>query len=125
MKTWTDRAECGQLAGEALERHLFVCEGCRSQARLAAAWRSLAAESPKEAAPVREEFLARVLISRRQAARRDRRIRYLLAAAALLLFTFFAGSGHRTSSGPGRDRQAEEAFASLASPSELEGLLPD
>jgi hypothetical protein len=118
------RIECPELSGEELERHLFVCEDCRARARMSAAWRALAAESP-EPSPVREEFLSRVLAARRSGARRDRRRRFLLAAAALLLFSFFAGEAHRKNSGPGPELQAEEAYATLASPSDIEGLLPE
>jgi predicted anti-sigma-YlaC factor YlaD len=124
MKISNDRSGCPELSGEALERHLFVCEDCRAQARLAAAWRFLAAEGPEEA-PVREEFLARVLGARRRGVLQDRRFRYFLAAAALLLFCFFAGSGHRSRTGQPSDRQAEEALATVASPAEFESLLPD
>jgi len=117
--------ECRELSGDALERHLFVCEACRTQARVSAAWRALASPDPGDALPIREAFLARVLSSRRQEARRSRRRRYLLAAAAVLLFFFCAGGGHRHGLDPGPDRRAEEAFANLTSPSELEAFLPE
>jgi len=124
MKISYDRSGCPELSGEALERHLFVCEDCRAQARLSAAWRFLGAEGTEEA-PVREEFLARVLGARRRAFVRARRFRYLLAAAALLLFCFFAGSGHRSRTGQPSDHQTEEALATVASPAEFDSLLPD
>jgi hypothetical protein len=125
MRREIDRIECPELLGEELERHLFVCEDCRARARVSAALRVLAAESP-EPFPVREEFLSRVLSARRSDARRNtRRRRFLLAAAALLLFSFFAGEAHRKSAGPGPELQAEAAYASIAGPSEIEGLLPD
>lgn len=118
-------AECPELSGEALERHLFVCEACRTQARISTAWRALASPDADDASAIREAFLARVLSSRRQDSRRIRRRRCLLAAAALLLFFFCAGGGHRRGLDPGPDRRAEEAFANLTSPSELEAFLPD
>jgi len=124
MKRKIGRIECPELSGEELQRHLFVCEDCRARARVSAAWRVLAAESP-EPSPVREEFLSRVLSARRSHARSTRRRRFLLAAAALLLFSFFAGEAHRKSAGPGPELQAEAAYASLVGPSEIEGLLPE
>ena len=59
-------AGCPELSGEALERHLFVCEACRDDARMASAWKALA-ESPEGAeARVSEAFLSRLSAARRR-----------------------------------------------------------
>jgi predicted anti-sigma-YlaC factor YlaD len=123
---WSHReAGCPELSGEALERHLFVCEACRDDARMASAWKALA-ESPEGAeARVSEAFLSRLSAARRRDGARVRRRRYLLAAAAVLLFFFAAGTSQSERGAVDTDRPPEEAFSSLASTSVLEGLLPE
>ncbi len=118
-------AGCPELSGEALERHLFVCEACRDDARMASAWKALA-ESPEGAEAPRQRGLP-VAALRRAAPRRARlRLRrYLLAAAAVLLFFFAAGTSQSARGTVDTDRPPEEAFSSLASTSVLEGLLPE
>lgn len=107
-----------------LERHLFVCPSCRAQARIDAAWKALKALRSKRtpvAAP--EPFVTRVLETLRGDLARRRRRRLALAAAAALLFFLFAGTAERAHVA---ERQgAEAAYASLTSPSALEGLLPE
>jgi ferric-dicitrate binding protein FerR (iron transport regulator) len=125
MKIRNDRSGCPERTGEELERHLFVCEDCRAEARLSAAWRALGGVGAEEPPSIREEFLGRVLGARNRQARRDRRLRLLLAAAALLLFTFFAGGGHKSGTGATPELQAEDAYASVAAPFELERLLAE
>jgi len=117
--------ECPELSGEALERHLFGCERCRGRARLAAAFKTVAA--PPESDRVTDAFLSRVLAAHGIRRRRDRARRYLAVAAAVLLFFFFAGTGHRQSAGSASlesQRGAEDAYASLTAPNALEAL-PD
>lgn len=105
------------------ERHLFTCAGCRAEARIDAAWKSLPRPFELEVPePVDEVFVARVLEAVRQHGRRRRHDRLRLAAAAALLFFFFAGLAQKTAS---QDLSAaEEAYAQLAAPSAFDGLLP-
>jgi predicted anti-sigma-YlaC factor YlaD len=116
---------CGQLTGAALERHLFACADCRGRMRLLAAWDVLREEVPSVdgVAPSDERFVARVLEAVRRDGSRQRRRRLWLAAAAVLLFFFAAGaSSHSRPAGPS---STEEAYASLATTSALEELLPE
>jgi len=115
---------CGNLTGEALERHLFVCAACRGQNRLAPAWDALRGDRREKLEPADDRFVARVVLAVRRDARRRRLQRWLLAAAAVLLFFFAAGANSRGPSAP--PPSTEEAAASLATPSSaLEGLLPE
>ena len=124
--SWNHRdAECPELTGEALERHLFVCESCRADARLASAWKTLAEHPEGAEARVDEAFLARLAAARRRDGARRRRRRYLLAAAAVLLFFFAAGTSQSPPGTSDGDRPPEEAFSSLQSPPALDGLLPE
>lgn len=125
MTRRNDRAECPELSGEALERHLFGCESCRIDARISAAWKALSAPDAEGPAPVRDAFLSRVLTARRSGLRRDRRRRYLLAAAAVLLFFFFAGSGQRSGVTSDPEIRAVDAFATLTATSSVEEMLPE
>ena len=112
------RREC--LARRNDEGHLFVCPFCRADARIAAAWKELALkETP---APADERFIAAVLNDVRHEAVRQSRNRFWLAAAAAALFFFFTGLALESASKP--TATPEESYAALASPSALEGLLP-
>jgi len=106
-------------------RHLFACDRCRLDARVAAAWRQLpdprAGEAPEGC---EESFVARVVASAREARERAWRRGVLLAAAAALLFSFFAGLGQESgSSAPAF--AAEEPYAALAAPDDLGSLVPN
>lgn len=117
---------CRGLTGEALERHLFVCADCRGQVRLSAAWDALrehGGEGGGATEAADERFVRRVLGELRRDGSRRRLRRLLLAAAAVLLFFFAAGANSRDRAAPASS--VEEAYASLASPSALEGLLPE
>lgn len=114
---------CGALSGEELERHLFVCGDCRSEARVSAAIHALRPgfdEADPPAADAR--FVSRVLELRRRGLARRRWIRLLAAAAAVLVFSFFTGTG---SQGAAEQQRADEAFASLTASSAIDGLLPE
>jgi hypothetical protein len=123
----TTKTDCGGagLSGEALERHLFLCEECRGGMRLSAAWEALKGERAEgELPPAGDAFHARVRAAIARDASRRRRRRWLLAAAAVLLFFFAAGANSRDRTAP--SPSAEEDYASLSSPSStLEGLLPE
>ncbi|HEY7114183.1 MAG TPA: hypothetical protein VIA45_14735 [Thermoanaerobaculia bacterium] len=124
--SWNHReADCPELSGEALERHLFVCDSCRADARLGSAWKTLAERPEGAEARVDEAFLARLSAARRRDGVRVRRRRYLLAAAAVLLFFFAAGTSQAPPATSDGDRPPEEAFSSLASQPTLEGILPE
>lgn len=112
------RRECMARRNDA--GHLFVCPYCRAEARMASAWNGAALGEVQVAAD--EKFVARVVESLgRDRAQRSRR-RFWLAAAAAALFCFFAGLSHESSEPAAT---AEEAYATLASPSVLEGLIPN
>jgi len=118
------RGGCEGLTGEALERHLFVCEHCRGDVRLSAAWEALRGDRAETSpAPASEAFVSRVLRARRREIVRERRRRFLLAAAAVLLFFFAAGANSQRATPP---PNTDDVYASLAnSSSVLEGFLPD
>lgn len=105
------------------EAHLFVCESCRREARLAAAWKSIAPPPEEELnpAPVPERFVRAVIEGVREDRRRRTRNR-LLAAAAALLFFFAAGASHQiASSGSGG---VDDTYTQLET-QDLGSLLPD
>jgi anti-sigma factor RsiW len=104
-------------------RHLFGCPDCRADARVAHAWRALVASEAD--APVRDEFVARVLETLRRDRDRAGRWRLGLAAAAALLFFFFAGLSHEQATGTS-EPSVEESLSSLsAPPAAVDGLLPE
>lgn len=106
------------------EPHLFSCEPCRAEWRLRrASGRQLDPAGLEIDDPVEERFVERVLAAVRQ--ERQRRLTRLarLAAAAALLFFFFAGAGREGAATTVAG--AEQAYAQLASSSDLDGLLPD
>ena len=105
------------------ERHLFVCPACRTDARIAGAWKDLPrGETPT---PADDRFVGRVVseIARDRAARHRRR--WLAAAAAAALFSFCAGLAHERSSGQTAVPTPEESYASLAAPNALSELVPN
>jgi hypothetical protein len=110
-------------AGQAAETHLFRCEACRLEARIAGAWRALPdSRSLETNVPVDEAFVQRVL-SEVQRERRNRlRARAGLAAAAALLFFFALGASHEAASS--RAAGAEDSYAQLLTPG-LETFLPE
>lgn len=102
------------------ESHVFVCPACRTDARIAAAWKAYAPlEEPAEAD---ERFVQAVVrrVARGRIAARRRRI--LAAAAAAALFAFFAGLAHERASRPAAPGP-EESYAELAAPSGLSDLI--
>ena len=117
-----NRNEC--LAARYDPRHLFTCPACRTDVRLAQAWKGM--RHPRELeTPIAADaqFADRVLASVRADRVRQRRLRLAVAAAAALLFSFFAGTGHE-SAGPGTATQ-DASYASMVSPDALEGFLPN
>src|SRR5262249_37382921 len=126
IMSWNrEERKCPDLAGEALERHLFVCDSCRADARLASAWKALAERPEGAEARVDEAFLARLAPARRRDGVRMRRGRDPLAAAPVLLFFFAAGTSQTGPAASDTDRPPEEAFSNLQSPPALDGLLPE
>jgi hypothetical protein len=113
------------IHGDDLRRdpaHRLVCERCRVGARIDAAWRHVAPPAVPEVAPG-EEFVSRVVAAVRRDRRAATRERVLFAAAAALLFSFFAGLAHEQAS---NQRPApEDTYASAVTPSVLEGILPN
>ena len=103
------------------ETHVFTCPVCRVDARIGAAWKGLRIEEPP--APGDEGFVRRVTVrvGRERAARR--RLRWVAAAAAAALFSFFAGLSHEHASQP--TASPEDPYAALTSSNALEGLVPN
>jgi hypothetical protein len=101
--------------------HLLVCPSCRTDARIAAAWRGLRVDEP--AAPAEERFVGAVLRSVRRDRAAARRRRLIAAAAAAALFSFFAGLAHETAGSAAPD--SEESYASLSAPNGLTEFLPN
>ena len=126
MKTPKTRksAECD--VNKADEAHLFVCAGCRTEARYAAAWasfRALEAEAGREVpAPADPAFVRGVVELVRAERERRKRIRLRLAAAAALLFFFIVGASQRVASTIASG--AEDTYAQLVSP-DLDADLPE
>jgi predicted anti-sigma-YlaC factor YlaD len=104
-------------------RHVFGCPECRADARLARAWRTLAAPAPET--PASEPFVAGVLRGVREDRARAARWRLGLVAAAALVFFFFAGLSHeRATASP--EPSVEDSYTSLPAPAAaVEGLLSD
>jgi hypothetical protein len=105
-------------------RHLFACAACRADIRVAAAWRALGSlDSIERPGPADERFIARALDEIRRDRARTFLRRAALVAAAALLFTFFFGTSHE------RARStlvvADDSYAALASPSALDGFVPN
>jgi hypothetical protein len=138
------RREC--LMARSDPGHLLTCPVCRAEARVAGAWRQLAAgeaavknaageaavrnagEAAREGAAetfsaVDEAFVARVMHHVRRDRARTVRRRALLAAAAALLFSFFFGTGHESAKRAAPS--AEETYGSLLTPSGLDDLIPN
>ncbi|MDQ6892920.1 MAG: hypothetical protein M3167_09610 [Acidobacteriota bacterium] len=110
-------------AGQAEEIHLFRCEACRLEARIAAAWRALPdSRSLETGAPVDEAFVRRVLWEIRRERRHRIRARASVAAAAALLFFFALGASRESAAS--RAAGAEDSYAQLLTP-ELDSFLPE
>jgi hypothetical protein len=106
------------------EAHLFACASCRTEARLAAAWRSFPRPEQTEAAEaslVDERFIRGVIEQVRADARRRARNRARWAAAAALLFFFLAGASQKLASTT--TATTEDSYASILTPS-FGSLLP-
>lgn len=104
--------------------HLLNCPSCRARARVAEAWTGLTRPELEER---RVEPTARFVQTAVASIRRDHtrrtRARLALAAAAALLFFFCVGTGHE-SAAP-QQASPEDSYASLLSPGELTGLIPN
>jgi hypothetical protein len=139
MKTPKTRksADCGRVraslaegqrgaVSKADEAHLFVCAGCRAEARYAAAWasfRALETDAGREfPAPADPAFVREVIELVRADRERRTRIRLRLAAAAALLFFFVVGASQRMTSTTAAG--AEDTYAQLVSP-DLDADLPE
>ncbi len=108
------------------ESHLFGCAPCRTDARLAAAWRILArpemeAEAAASKIPADERFVRGVLERVREERGRTARRRTRWAAAAALLFFFLAGAGEKLAASVAAN--AEDSYASMLTPS-IDSFLP-
>jgi hypothetical protein len=114
-----NRHECFGHRDDA--NHLLVCPSCRTDARVAAAWKAYRPAEPAE--PADEGFVSAVVRSVRKDRAATRRRRLVAAAAAAALFSFFAGLAHETarSAGP----ESEESYASLSAPNALAEFLPN
>ena len=102
--------------------HILVCPDCRTDARMAGAWRAL--RLSEAAAPVDDAFVERTAERVRRDRAAVRRRRFLTAVAAAALFSFFAGLAHETArrSAP----EPDESYASLSAPAgELSEFLPN
>ncbi len=109
--------------GQAEESHLFRCEGCRVEARIAAAWRALPdSRSLETKKPVDEAFVRRVLSEIHRERRHRIRARAGLAAAAALLFFFALGASHEATAS--RADGVEDSYAQLLTPG-LDTFLPE
>jgi hypothetical protein len=100
--------------------HLLVCTACRTDARIAGAWKDLALSEPAE--PAGDRFVGEVLRSLRRDRATTRRRRLIAAAAAAALFSFFAGLAHETALASAPE---DETYASLSAPSALAEFLPN
>ena len=110
-------------AGQAEEIHLFRCEACRLEARIAAAWRTLPdSRSLESRPPVDEAFVERVLSEIHRERRHRMRARAGLAAAAALLFFFALGASQEAAASHAAG--AEDSYAQLLTP-ELDSFLPE
>ncbi len=101
--------------------HLLVCTACRTDARIAGAWKGLRLAEPAE--PADERFVGAVVRSVRRDRVKMRRRRIIAAAAAAALFSFFAGLAHETARTA--TPEPEESYASLSAPSALAEFLPN
>lgn len=113
-----NRNECFGRRDDA--SHLLVCTACRTDARIAGAWKGLRLNEPAE--PADERFVGAVLRSVRRDRAATRRRRLVAAVAAAALFSFFAGLAHETARPPAPE---DETYASLSAPSALAEFLPN
>lgn len=113
--------DCRTARGDA--GHLFTCAVCRTEARLAAAWKAWRPEGEETPIEPDSRFVQGVVASVRRDRARRARVRLAVAAAAALLFFFFAGTGHEIATRP--QAGVEVSYASMVSPDALEGLIPN
>ena len=109
--------------GRGQRGHLFLCRSCRTERRIAAAWKAFPhpadAEVPENPP---EEFIWRVTAAASRDRRQRLRHRAMLTAAAALLFFFLAGAGNQTETD---HLHPEDIYSQLFTPSAMGGLLPD
>ena len=105
------------------ESHLFSCPSCRTEARIAAAWRAFPRpdEGETETGRVDEAFVRGVIGRLRDQERTRFRQRAGWAAAAALLFFFLAGAGQKLASMT--SASTDETYASMLTPS-LDAYIP-
>jgi hypothetical protein len=113
-----NRHECFGRRDDA--SHLLVCPACRTDARIAGAWKGFRPAEPAE--PVDGRFVSEVLRSVRRDRAATRRRRLIAAAAAAALFSFFAGLAHEATR---TSVPEDESYASLSAPSGLTEFLPN
>jgi hypothetical protein len=89
---------------------------------MALAWKGFRLSEPPAA--VDEQFVARVLAGAARDRSVRRRGRLLAAAAAVALFSFFAGLAHERVVGQAAPA-VEESYAALAAPGAFDGLIPN
>jgi hypothetical protein len=114
-----NKNECLGAASDA--GHLLACAECRADARAARGWDEMPRTEETEL-PIlpSEAFLGRVLRALEADRERTFRQRALVAAVAALLFFFFLGTGIEHT----KRTSAEESYAQLTAPSDVEQLLP-
>ena len=81
------------------ESHVFTCPACRVDARIAGAWKGLRDRGDCPCRPT-SVFIRRVVARSRADAGPRARLRWVAAAAAAALFSFFAGLAHEHASQP-------------------------
>ena len=112
--------------GEAERRdpaHRLICEDCRVETRISAAWKRVERPAVGPEPHLEDGFVAGVLAALRRDRRAAIRERLALAAAAALLFSFFAGLAHEQATVPGP--APEDTYASAVTPSMMEGFIPN
>jgi hypothetical protein len=103
--------------------HRLVCESCRVSTRISTAWKEIERPAAPEPIAPSEEFVGRVVLAIGRDRRSAARERVLLAAAAALLFSFFAGLAHEQASQP--RTSPEDTYAAAVTPSALDGFIPN
>jgi len=103
--------------------HRLMCESCRVEARISSAWKRVEPPALGPDVEVDDRFVAGVLAALRRDRRAVVRERLALAAAAALLFSFFAGLSHEQATVP--TPGPEDTYASAVTPSALEGFIPN
>ena len=103
--------------------HRLICESCRLDARISAAWKRIERPALGPDAEIDDRFVAGVLGALRRDRRTAVRERLALAAAAALLFSFFAGLAHEQATVP--HPTPEDTYASAVTPSVMDGFIPN